>query len=56
MLPGVVLFYATVAMLLAVALVLARETSVIGAGAEALSSACENLALIAIAMRVWVIR
>jgi hypothetical protein len=40
-------------MVLAVILVLLHQSSVLGAGARALSSACENLALIAIAFGVW---
>jgi hypothetical protein len=56
MLPSVVLFYSTVALVLAVIMVLLRMSSVLGAGAEALSNACENLALIAIAFGVWVQR
>jgi len=56
MLPSVVLFYSIVALVLAVIMVLLRESSVLGAGAEALSNACENLALIAIAFGVWMQR
>ena len=56
MLSSVVLFYSIVALVLAVILVLLRESSVLGASAEAFSNACENLALIAIAFGVWVPR
>ena len=56
MLPSVVLFYSTVALAMAVILVLLRQSSLLGAGAEAFSNACENLALIAIAIGVWVQR
>jgi hypothetical protein len=53
MLPGIVLFYAVVALMLAVFMIIIRQSSVMGAGAEALSNACENLALIATALGVW---
>jgi hypothetical protein len=53
MLPSVVLFYSTVALVLAVIMVLLHHSSVLGAGAQALSNACENLALIAIAFGIW---
>ena len=53
MLPGLVLFYALVALVFAVLAILLRQESVMNAGAEALSNACENLALIAIALGVW---
>jgi len=55
-LPGIVLFYSVLALLLAVIMVVFRESSVMGAGAKSLSNACENLALIAIAVGVWVQR
>jgi hypothetical protein len=55
-LPSVVLFYSVVALVLAVILVLLRQSSVLGTSTEALSNACENLALIAIAVGVWVQR
>jgi len=53
MLPGLVLFYAVVALIVTIIVVLARQTSVMNASAEALANACENLALIAIALGVW---
>jgi hypothetical protein len=56
MLPSVVLFYAILAVLLAVTMVVLRQSSVFGTSAEALSNACENLALIVIAIGVWVRR
>ena len=56
MLPSVVLFYSTLALVLAVIMVLLHEPSVLGARAQALSNACENLALIAIAFGTWVQR
>ena len=56
MLTGVVLVYSTFALMLAVIMILARQSSIFGTGAEALSNACENLALIAIATRVWMLR
>jgi hypothetical protein len=52
MLPGVVLFYSVLALILAAIFIVIRQPSVMGAGAEALSNACENLALIAIALGV----
>ena len=52
MLPGVVLFYSMLALILAAFFIFIRQPSVMGAGAEALSNACENLALIAIALGV----
>ena len=52
MLPGVVLFYSVLALILAAFSIGIRQPSVMGAGAEALSNACENLALIAIAFAV----
>lgn len=52
MLPGVVLFYSVLALILAVILIVVRHPSVMGAGGEALSNACENLALIAIGFGV----
>ena len=51
--PAVVLFYSTLALILAVIMIYVGGSSLIGAGAEALSSACENLALITIAIAVW---
>jgi hypothetical protein len=56
MLPSVVLFYSTVALVLAVVMILLHQTSILGAGARAFSNACENLALIAIAFGIWVQR
>jgi hypothetical protein len=56
MLPSIVLFYAILAVFLAVTMVLLRQGSVFGTSAEALSNACENLALIVIAVGVWVRR
>ena len=56
MLPGVVLFYSVLALILAMAFIILREPSLMGAGAEALSNACENLALITIALGVLAIR
>jgi hypothetical protein len=53
MLPGIVLFYAVVALIFATIVVVVRQASVMNASAEALSNACENLALIAIALGVW---
>jgi hypothetical protein len=53
MLPSVVLFYSMVALALAVIMVLLHQPSVMGAGARALSNACENLALLAIAFGIW---
>ena len=53
MLPGIVLFYAIVALVFAVIVIVARQSSVLNTSAEALSNACENLALIAIALGVW---
>jgi hypothetical protein len=53
MLPPVVIFYSTVALVLAVTMILLHQSSFMGARARALSNACENLALIAIAFRVW---
>ena len=50
------LFYSVVALILAIVLVVVGRSSVMGVGAEALSSACENLALIVIALGVWVQR
>ena len=55
-LPGIALFYSTVAFLLAVTVVVVRTTSFLGASAQAFSNACENLALIALALGVWVRR
>jgi len=55
-LPGIVLFYSVLALILAVVLIVVRNFSLLGAGAEALSNACENLVLIAIALGVWVQR
>ena len=52
MLPGIVLFYSVLALILAVIMIGIRQPSVMGAGGEALSNACENLALIAIAFGV----
>jgi hypothetical protein len=52
MLPGVVLFYSVLALILAIIFIVIRQPSVMGAGARALSNACENLALIAIALGV----
>jgi hypothetical protein len=51
-----VLFYAVVALLLAVGEIVLRQSSVTGASAQAFSNACENLALIAIALGVWLPR
>ena len=56
MLPGIVLFYAIIAMIIAVLVILFRRESMMNASAEALSNACENLALIAIALGVWLPR
>jgi hypothetical protein len=56
MLPGIVLFYAVLALILAVTVIVLRQSSVMNAGAEALSNACENLALIAVALGVWLPR
>ena len=56
MLPSVVLFYSTVALVLAVVMILLHQSSILGAAARALSNACENLALIAIAFGTWVQR
>jgi hypothetical protein len=56
MLPSVVLIYSIVALFVAVIMVLLHQPSVMGAGAQALSNACENLALIAIGIGVWVQR
>jgi len=56
MLPSVVLFYSTVALVLAVIMILLHQSSILGAAARALSNACENLALIAIAFGTWVQR
>ncbi len=53
MLPGIVLFYAVVALIFAVIVIVARQSSVLNASAEALANACENLALIAVALGVW---
>ncbi len=56
MLPGIVLFYAVLALILAVLFILLRQSSVLNTGAEGLSNACENLALIAIALGIWLPR
>jgi hypothetical protein len=56
MLPGVVLFYSVLALILAVIMVLVHESALMGARAQGFSNACENLALIAIAVGVWVQR
>ena len=56
MLPAIVLFYSIVAVILAVIMILLRHPSVMGAGAEGISNACENLALIAIAFAVLAVR
>ena len=56
MLPSVVLFYSTVALVLAVIMILLHQSSMLGGGARAFSNACENLALIAIAFGTWVQR
>jgi hypothetical protein len=55
-LPGIVLFYAVVALILAVGEIVLRQSSVMGTSAQAFSNACENLALIAIALGVWLPR
>jgi hypothetical protein len=56
MLPGVVLFYSVLALILAVIVVLVQKSALLGASAQGLSNACENLALIAVAVGVWVQR
>ena len=56
MLPGVVLFYSVLALILAMTFIILRQPALMGAGAEALSNACENLALITIALGVLAIR
>jgi hypothetical protein len=55
-LSSVVLFYSLVALVVAVIMVLLHQSSLLGARAQALSNACENLALIAIAIGTWVQR
>jgi hypothetical protein len=55
-LPGIVLFYSVLALILAVILILVRKSALMGAGARGFSNACENLALIAVAIGVWVQR
>lgn len=55
-LPGIVLFYAVMALVLAVIMIIVRGSSVMGATAQTLSNACENLALIATALGIWVQR
>jgi hypothetical protein len=55
-LPGIVLFYSVLALILAVILILVHKSALMGAGARAFSNVCENLALIAIAIGVWVQR
>jgi hypothetical protein len=52
MLPGIVLFYSVLALILPVVMIVIRQPSIMGAGGEALSNACENLALIAIGFGV----
>jgi len=51
-----VLFYSVVAMMLAVLLIVFRERSLMGVSPQALSNACENLVLIAVAFAVWMQR
>jgi hypothetical protein len=53
MLTSVVLFYSVVALILALTLILLHQSSLLGTGARGLSNACENMALIVIAMAVW---
>ena len=53
MITSAVLFYSVVALILAVTLILLHQSSLLGTGARGLSNACENLALIVIAMAVW---
>ena len=53
MLPGIVLFYAVVALTLAVIVIVVRQSSVMGASAQSFSNACENLALITMALGIW---
>lgn len=55
-LPGIVLFYSVLALVLAVVLILVHKSGFMGAGARAFSNTCESLALIAIAIGVWVQR
>ena len=55
-LPGIALFYSVLAVILAVILVLVRKSPLMGASAQAFSNACENLALIAVAIGLWVQR
>ena len=52
MLPGILLLYAMLALILAIVMVVIRQPSVMGAGGEAFSNACENLTLIAIGFGV----
>ena len=52
MLPGIVLIYSVLALILAVIMIVIRQSSIFGAGGEAFSNACENLALIAIGFGV----
>jgi hypothetical protein len=56
MLPGIALFYSVLALILAVILILIRKSALMGVSAQAFSNACENLALIAVAIGVWVQR
>jgi hypothetical protein len=55
-LPGIVLFYSVLALIFAVILILVRKSALMGVSAQAFSNACENLALIAVAIGVWVQR
>ena len=55
-LPGIVLFYSVLALILAAILILVHKSALMGASAQAFSNACENLALIAVAIGVWVQR
>jgi hypothetical protein len=56
MLPGIVLFYSILALMVAIVMILVRGSSLMGAGAQGLSNACENLALIATALGIWLRR
>jgi hypothetical protein len=55
-LPGILLFYSVLALILAVILILVRKSALMGTSAQAFSNACENLALMAVAIGVWVRR
>lgn len=53
MLPGVVLFYAILALAVAVIEIMLHRSSVVRGTAQSFSNACENLALITVALGIW---